>query len=92
MIASVAFRNFKALRSTSLALSPFNLVIGPNGSGKTSLIQALLQLHRLARLPLREPGAEAERRPEGAEITFRFYPPYDGLEASLGCVSDQMCD
>jgi predicted ATPase len=92
VIASVAFRNFKALRSTSLTLSPFNLVIGPNGSGKTSLIQAILQLHNLARLPLREPGAEAERRPEGAEITFRFSPPYDGLEASLGCVSDAMCD
>ena len=92
MIASVAFRNFKALRSTGLALSPFNLVIGPNGSGKTSLIQAVLQLHNLARLPLRQSGAETERRPEGAEITFRFSPPYDGLEASLGCVSDTMCD
>lgn len=92
MIASVAFRNFKALRSTSLTLSPFNLVIGPNGSGKTSLIQAILQLRTLARLPLRDAHAEAERRPEGAEITFRFQPPHDGLEASLSCVSDKMCD
>lgn len=92
MIASVAFRNFKALRSTSLALSPFNLVIGPNGSGKTSLIQAILQLRGLAKLPLRDVSAETERLPEGAEITFRFYPPYDGLEASMGCVSDSVCD
>lgn len=91
MIASVAFRNFKALRSTGLALSPFNLVIGPNGSGKTSLIQAVLQLRGLAKLPLRD-GSDLERRPEGAEITFRFYPPHDGLEASLGCVSDKTCD
>ncbi len=92
VIASVAFRNFKALRSTSLTLSPFNLVIGPNGSGKTSLIEAILQLRSLARLPLRDAHAETERRPEGAEITFRFSPPHDGLEASLGCVSDKMCD
>jgi predicted ATPase len=92
VIASVAFRNFKALRSTSLVLSPFNLVIGPNGSGKTSLIQAILQLHTLARLPLRDVQAETERRPEGPEITFRFAPPHDGLEASLGCVSDKVCD
>ncbi len=92
MIASVAFRNFKALRSTHLALSPFNLVIGPNGSGKTSLIQAIIRLRALAGLPLREPGKDAERRPEGAEITFRFFPPHDGLEASLGCVSDASCD
>ena len=92
MIASVAFRNFKALRSTSLSLSPFNLVIGPNGSGKTSLIQAILSLRGLAKLPLRETDHELERRPEGAEITFRFSPPYDGLEASLGCISDAVCD
>jgi predicted ATPase len=92
VIASVAFRNFKALRNTSLVLSPFNLVIGPNGSGKTSLIQAILCLRTLAKLPLREAGHEIDRRPQGAEITFRFSPPYDGLEASLGCVSDAVCD
>lgn len=92
MIASVAFRNFKALRSASLTLSPFNLVIGPNGSGKTSLIQAILSLRSLAKLPLREASQDVERRPEAAEITFRFSQPYDGLEASLGCVSDTVCD
>ena len=41
MIASVAFQNFKALRSARLELGPFNLVIGPNGSGKSSVIQAI---------------------------------------------------
>jgi len=92
VIASVAFRNFKALRSTSLALSPFNLLIGPNGSGKTSLIQAILRLRSLAKLPLGDSSPDAERRPEGAEITFRFSPPHDGLEAVLGCVSDTVCD
>ncbi|CAM2835061.1 AAA family ATPase [Rariglobus hedericola] len=92
MIASVVFRNFKALRSTSLALSPFNLLIGPNGSGKTSLIQAILRLRALAKLPLAQATADAERRPEGAEITFRFDAPHDGLEAVLSCVSDTVCD
>lgn len=92
MIASVAFRNFKALRNTSLALAPFNLVIGPNGSGKTSLIESILRLRTLAKLPLREAGPEVERRPEGAEVTFRFSRPHDGLEALMGCVSDAACD
>ncbi len=89
MIASVAFRNFKALRNTRLDLQPFNLVIGANGSGKTSLIQALLRLRGLARLPLREDDG---RLPDAAEISFRFQPPHDGLEAVMACVSDTACD
>lgn len=92
VIASVAFRNFKALRSARLELASFNLLIGPNGSGKTSLIQALLRLRTLARLPLRAPVADVDRLPEGAEIGFRFYPPHDGLEVSLACVDESACD
>ncbi len=92
MIASVAFRNFKALRSARLALQPFNLVIGPNGSGKSSLIQALLRLRTLARMPLRDLRREQDRLHDAAEVTFRFEPPHDGLEAVLGCASESVCD
>lgn len=92
MIASVAFRNFKALRSARVELLPFNLLIGPNGSGKSSLIQAVLRLRTLARLPLRDPVPEQERMPEAAEIVFNFTAPHDGLEATLGCVSESVCD
>jgi predicted ATPase len=92
VIASVAFQNFKALRNTRLELAPFNLVIGPNGSGKTSLLQAIARLRTLAKLPLRDDAADTERMPETAEITFHFNAPYDGLEAVLACVSDTVCD
>lgn len=90
MIASVAFRNFKALRATSLKLAPFNLVIGPNGSGKTSLIQSLQTLRSLAKLPLGDAGAPSLLG--GPEITFEFAPPYAGVSARLACVSDLVCD
>ena len=90
MIASVAFRNFKALRNTSLRLAPFNLVIGANGSGKTSLIQAVRQLRTLASLPLGD--AQAPTREGGPEIVFTFAPPHGGVTARLGCVSDVVCD
>ncbi|HEY0967608.1 MAG TPA: AAA family ATPase [Opitutaceae bacterium] len=92
MIASVAFQKFKALRNAHLKLGPFNLVIGPNGSGKTSLIEALLRLRLLAKLPLRPELTDSERTVEGPEIAFRFDPPFDGLEAIMSCVSDQHCD
>ena len=88
VIASVAFRNFKALRETGLELAPFNLVIGPNGSGKTSLIEALLRLRTLAKLPL----AEGVQKPGGPQIEFRFAPPHDGMRVSLGCTLDHVCD
>jgi predicted ATPase len=90
VIASVAFRNFKALRSARIDLAPFNLVIGPNGSGKTSLIQAVLRLRTLSRLPVADAPVETE--PEAAEIGFRFNPPHDGLEATLTCRDEDRCD
>jgi predicted ATPase len=90
VIASVAFRKFKALRNTHISLTPFNLVIGPNGSGKTSLIEAIQRLRTLSRLPLADPGTPL--RAEGPEIEFRFDPPFDDITAQLCCVSDTRCD
>jgi predicted ATPase len=47
MIESIEFTNFKALRQTTLPLSPFTLLLGPNGSGKTSVLQALQNIAAL---------------------------------------------
>jgi predicted ATPase len=90
VIASIAFRNFKALRSTRVALAPFNLVIGPNGSGKTSLIEAVMRLKTLSKLPLAE--GEPRQKAGGPEIEFAFAPPHDAIAARLACVSDTVCD
>lgn len=92
MIASVAFRNFKALRHTRLSLGRFNLLIGPNGSGKTSLIQAVLRLRTLAKLPLDPPQTEVGQLSTFPEVTFRFGFPHDALEVVISGVSDPHCD
>jgi predicted ATPase len=91
VIASIAFRNFKALRNTRVDLEPFNLVIGPNGSGKTSLIESIMRLRTLSRLPLSEQESGPQRQ-GGPEIEFAFDPPHEGVHARLGCVSDLLCD
>jgi len=91
VIASIQFRRFKVLRSASLQLEPFNLVIGPNGSGKTSLIQAILKLHALAGLSLPEAIVPA-RNPHGPELVFHFTPPHAAVEVRLSCVSELVCD
>ena len=41
MITNFRVQNYKALRDVSLKLSPIHVVIGPNDSGKTSLLEVL---------------------------------------------------
>ncbi|MCA9623280.1 MAG: AAA family ATPase [Myxococcales bacterium] len=41
MISRFGVRNFKCLRDVSVQLAPLTILIGPNDSGKTSVLQAL---------------------------------------------------
>ncbi len=91
VIAEIGFENFKALRATRVRLEAFNLIIGPNGSGKTSLIEALLRLRTLAALTP-QVGSPATST-SGARITFNFRPPAENIRVTLGCRADGLiCD
>lgn len=95
MIAAVQFHNFKALRAAAVSLEAFNLFVGPNGSGKTSLIEAVLRLRTLAALPAAgdAPGVSLEQaREDGPRIEFAFKPPFDGIRVHLACVHESICD
>lgn len=48
MIEKVQFRNFKAYRSLDLELEPFTVLVGPNASGKTTLLEGLNLLATIA--------------------------------------------
>src|SRR5438132_1236446 len=41
MIHSVTMKNFKALRSVEASLERFTVLVGPNASGKSSILQGL---------------------------------------------------
>jgi predicted ATPase len=41
MIEQVQFRNFKALRDVTLDLDRFTVLVGPNNSGKTSILEGI---------------------------------------------------
>src|SRR5438270_3485548 len=73
MIESIEFTNFKALRQTTLPLAPFTLLLGPNGSGKTSVLLALRSVATLTlegsetRGNLAQPGVWSSLRSVTAE-------------------------
>jgi predicted ATPase len=52
VINSLRFRNFKALRRVDLTLERLTLLVGPNCSGKTTVLEGL---HHLTRLAAEEP-------------------------------------
>ncbi|KAF5416967.1 MAG: hypothetical protein C5S48_01370 [Candidatus Methanogaster sp.] len=50
MISKIHLKNFKALRDTGeLGIKPITFLVGPNSSGKTSLIQSILALRQTVR-------------------------------------------
>lgn len=51
MITSIRLQNFKGHRDTRVPLSRFSVLVGPNGSGKTSVLEALWLQSQLARRP-----------------------------------------
>ena len=49
MIQEAVFTNFKALRDVTIDLGRLTVLVGPNGSGKTSVLEGLLVLAELER-------------------------------------------
>jgi ABC-type transport system involved in cytochrome c biogenesis ATPase subunit len=76
MIRHVSFRNFKALREVEVPLERLTAIVGPNSSGKTSILQGLEFLIDLAT----KSGGHAEWY---AQMQLRTKGVPDSLEVSV---------
>lgn len=47
MLARASFQNFKALKAVDVDLTPFTVIVGKNGSGKTSVLQGILDVSQV---------------------------------------------
>ncbi|WP_437941150.1 AAA family ATPase [Sorangium sp. So ce341] len=95
MIETVSFKNFKALRDISLPLERFTVLVGPNASGKTSVLQGLAYLHS------EDPWSllEGERHPSvlrshgtGEPIEIRCTGTWKGRVGSISFVAEEYDD
>ncbi len=53
MIERIQIKNYKALRDVTLNLTPIHVLIGPNDTGKTSILESIAALCRSVDQPLR---------------------------------------
>jgi predicted ATPase len=70
MIETLSLRNFKVLRSVDVRLRPLTLIVGPNSSGKSTLLEALdYGVRRLVDTPASSPSMRLDdlksRLPKG---------------------------
>jgi predicted ATPase len=77
MIQSASFRNYKSLRHVDVDFERLTVFVGPNASGKTSILEGLYLLSRLASSEPREilvgkylPGVLCTRGTTGTEMVL----------------------
>src|SRR4051812_6355563 len=65
MITRAKFKNFKALRDVEITFdSRLTVLVGPNGSGKTSALQGIHYLAKLAQVANSDPEWQFDNIPD----------------------------
>lgn len=83
MITSVSFKNFKALRDTTLPLGRCTILVGPNGSGKSTALNALATVHDRTKFRWKDIVSAQERSNEQAVVEVHVRWEIDGRGDSL---------
>jgi predicted ATPase len=84
MITSVAIENFKNLRSLEVGLEPLTVFVGPNASGKTSVLEALHLAVNAARAKLNDRHAPHGPHAQLLDKVFRYERHCDWLYTRCG--------
>lgn len=79
MIKAIHFRNFKALRNSTLPLGRFTLVVGPNGSGKSTALQGLAALGNPSPIDFYRVVSVGET--SSVKVRVQWGDPFPGCEA-----------
>ena len=82
MINKISIKNFKSLAETSVELGPFTVLVGANGSGKSSFLQAIELFSWAVRFPSL-PNAREENQIEFHDLVH-LRSPQAWIECELG--------
>ncbi|MEA2605090.1 MAG: hypothetical protein QOF89_6082 [Acidobacteriota bacterium] len=100
MIENLSIRNFKVLREVDLELKPLTVIVGPNASGKSSILQAIALCQSTQKIPngneldLRsrksQEAPSITARIDGADVVVSFGPDYSSVAKGrfIGLTSD----
>jgi hypothetical protein len=89
MVEELHCVNFKSLRDATIPLRPFSVVVGPNASGKTSILQAIKTLSSAATSRPPQPDCSTLRRRsvgESGTLTLSLRGRWDGQDGNIALV------
>src|ERR1700720_28777 len=72
MFESIEFKNFKALRNATLPLGRFTLIVGANGSGKSTALNSILVLRSPGQWPFQQVLTAGVSEHEGSSLSAKW--------------------
>jgi ABC-type lipoprotein export system ATPase subunit len=90
MLKRIVLENYRSCLRTPIDLHPnLSVFIGPNGSGKTNILQGILLLNQVARGQERAPGLRRLTTTSRVSATFHKAHSYAELRATVDSYTDE---